>query len=64
MTHDFSTKEALKTLSIVSTLLDESDPYDRISMTLIPARRQVNSIRQLYIRTSRSTRGSRDRTSL
>ncbi len=35
MTPDFSTKDALKALGIVLTLLDESDPQDRISLTVI-----------------------------
>ncbi len=35
MTPEFSAKDALKALGIVSTLLEESDPQDMIALTAI-----------------------------
>ncbi len=35
MMPEFPTKDALKALGIVSTFLDESDPHDKIALTVI-----------------------------
>ncbi len=58
---EFSTKEALKALGIVSTILDESNPDQRVALRVIcQSQRELrksglkNSVKQIYNRTPKS----------